>query len=144
MVERSRVKQNNTRKRFNFYFAFLGVFFLVSEGLVGLAAEPFLEAALTGVFLGGLLVLDGVFLAAVLVAALLSFFVALDGVFLAAAFFFDFLYFFTNSVHSPWVLHTRYQPGGSLGSDFSSSTSTFSSSSLAFFGRFGFIGLTSL
>merc|ERR1719318_1741334 len=74
MVERSRVKQNNTRKRFYFYFAFLGVFFLVSEGLVGLAAEPFLAAALTGVFLGGLLALDGVFLAAVL---------------LAAAFFFD-------------------------------------------------------
>merc|ERR1719318_1808256 len=81
MVERSRVKQNNTRKRFYFYFAFLGVFFLVSEGLVGLAAEPFLAAALTGVFLGGLLALDGVFLAAVLVAALLSFFVALDGAF---------------------------------------------------------------
>merc|ERR1719318_1582994 len=64
MVERSRVKQNNTRKRFYFYFAFLGVFFLVSEGLAGLAAEPFLAAALTGVFLGGLLALDGVFLAA--------------------------------------------------------------------------------
>merc|ERR1719318_2061973 len=87
MVERSRVKQNNTRKRFYFYFAFLGVFFLVSEGLVGLAAEPFLAAALTGGFLGGLLALDGVFLAAVLVAALPSFLVALDGVFLAAAFF---------------------------------------------------------
>merc|ERR1719318_270731 len=85
MVERSRVKQNNTGKRFYFYFAFLGVFFLVSEGLVGLAAEPFLAAALTGVFLEGLLALDGVFLA----AALPSFFVALDGVFLAAAFFFD-------------------------------------------------------
>merc|ERR1719318_300287 len=89
MVERSRVKQNNTRKRNGFYFAFLGVFFLVSEGLVGLAAEPFLAAALTGVFLGGLLALDGVFLAAVLVGALPSFFVALDGVFLAAAFFLD-------------------------------------------------------
>merc|ERR1719318_1883208 len=87
MVERSRVKQNNTRKRFYFYFAFLGVFFLVSEGLVCLAAEAFLAAALTGVFLGGLLALDGVFLGAVLVAALPSFFVALDGVFLAAAFF---------------------------------------------------------
>merc|ERR1719318_706407 len=85
MVERSRVKQNNSGKRFYFYFAFLGVFFLVSEGLVGLAAEPFLAAALTGVFLEGLLALDGVFLA----AALPSFFVALDGVFLAAAFFFD-------------------------------------------------------
>merc|ERR1719470_696998 len=50
-------------------FAFLGVFFLVSEGLVGLAAEPFLAAALTRVFLGGLLALDGVFLAAVFLAA---------------------------------------------------------------------------
>merc|ERR1719318_1045006 len=89
MVERSRVKQNNTRKRFGFYFAFLGVFFLVSEGLVGLAAEPFLAAALTGVFLGGLLALDGVFLAAVLVAALPSFFVALDGV--------SFFFFFSAS-----------------------------------------------
>merc|ERR1719318_2363376 len=92
MVERSRVKQNNTRKRFGFYFAFLGVFFLVSEGLVGLAAEPFLAAALTGVFLGGLLALDGVFLGAVLVAALPSFFVALDGVFLVANAPTDFLF----------------------------------------------------
>merc|ERR1719318_152373 len=103
MVERSRVKQNNTRKRFGFYFAFLGVFFLVSEGLVGLAAEPFLAAALTGVFLGGLLALDGVFLAAVLVAAFPSFFVALDGVFLAAVLVAAFPFFFVANAPTDFL-----------------------------------------